>query len=862
MKGKTIIGMMVLFVILVFGCVVAQAETSGTYHGVDWTLDDDGLLTLGNGDTQTMAGYSGRKWSSDSVISVTCRGTIVLPSSVYQFFKDYTNMVSADLSGFDMSNVTDMREMFRGCDALTSLDVSNWDTSSVTTMSSMFYGCKMLPSLNLSGWNTSNVTDMASMFYNCYKLSSLDLSGFDTVRVTNMSNMFYSCHTLTSLDLSGWNTHNVTTMQHMFHSCASLPSLNVSHFDTSAVTDMSNMFYNCENLTSLDVSSWNTSNLTNMFGLFYRCKSLTSLDVSNFDTSHVTKMGAVYSSSHRYQGSGVFEGCQGLVSLDLSSWDVSSAEGLGNMFLDCRSLTSLNISNWDTANVTDLNHMCEGCQSLTSLDVSKWNTGNVLHMCNVFDNCINLVSLDVSSWDTSNVTYMEATFYNCMAFTSLDLSDWDTSHVIYMSDDSYRRGMFMGCRNLVSLDISGWDTSNVLAQENMFTNCSRLSEITLGEKYKTSTLSRTLLLPTPPSSLGGISYTRKWVREDRTYGPFTPTTLRSDYDNATMSGKWVWEPVPTDYTLRFSSASYPGAVGEMAQVTTSAKADYQLVANRYALYGFVFDHWDDGHGHIYADQDVIPANTYNIDDVVTLNLVMKRRDTSIQMQDGEFTFTIYGDEKALFDGIPAGTSYSVFEENIPEDWVLIAQSGTTGLIYPLDESEALFVDKYQPDMATMQFTGRKLMDGQPAKANSFSFELWEGNVLLQTKSVVDGGFVQFDILEYDKFDEGVHIYVIKEMIGTDETLLYDGHEETITVEVTTEEGSDNVTRVHAEVTHSEGTYPDILFQNWTKPGELTLKKLVDDLLAGHENDEFRFRITFKQENGLPLNEDLTYSIEP
>ena len=165
-------------------------------------------------------------------------------------------------------------------------------------------------------------------------------------------------------------------------------------------------------------------------------------------------------------------------------------------------------------------------------------------------------------------------------------------------------------------------------------------------------------------------------------------------------------------------------------------------------------------------------------------------------------------------------------------------------------------------MATIQFTGRKLMDGQPAKADSFSFELWEGNVLLQTKPVIDGGFVQFDILDYDKFDEGVHTYVIKELIGVDETLLYDGHEETIDVEVTTEVGDDNITRVHAKVTHSEGTYPDILFENWTKPGELSLKKLVDDLLEGHENDEFRFRITFKQENGLPLNEDVTYSIEP
>ena len=300
----------------------------------------------------------------------------------------------------------------------------------------------------------------------------------------------------------------------------------------------------------------------------------------------------------------------------------------------------------------------------------------------------------------------------------------------------------------------------------------------------------------------------------------------------------------------------------MAQVTTSAKADYQLTPNQYVLYGFAFDHWDDGQGHIYADEGIIPANTYAVGDVVTLNLVMKRRDTSIQMQNGEFTFSILGDEKAVFIPIPAGTSYQVFEENLPDDWVLIAQSDTAGIIIPLEEAKALFLNKYQPDMATIQFTGRKLMDGQPAKADSFSFELWEGNVLLQTKSVMDGGFVQFDILEYSKSDAGLHTYVIKELVEEDDTILYDGHEETITVEVTSEEGDDNVTRVHAEVTHSEGTYPDIVFQNWTKPGELTLKKLVDGLLAGHESDEFRFRITLKQENGLPLTDEITYTIEP
>ena len=171
---------------------------------------------------------------------------------------------------------------------------------------------------------------------------------------------------------------------------------------------------------------------------------------------------------------------------------------------------------------------------------------------------------------------------------------------------------------------------------------------------------------------------------------------------------------------------------------------------------------------------------------------------------------------------------------------------------------AIFLNKYQPDMTTVQFTGRKLYDDQPALKDQFEFELWEGNILLQTKSTLDGGFFQFDAIEFDKNDVGTHYYTIKEKIGTDDRLLYDGHEEQVTVEIYTEPGEiEDVIKVRSRVTYSGES---ILFKNWTKPGDLTLKKLVDDLMVEHENDQFTFRITFKQENGLPLEEALTYII--
>jgi pilin isopeptide linkage protein len=198
-------------------------------------------------------------------------------------------------------------------------------------------------------------------------------------------------------------------------------------------------------------------------------------------------------------------------------------------------------------------------------------------------------------------------------------------------------------------------------------------------------------------------------------------------------------------------------------------------------------------------------------------------------------------------------------ENVPEDWVLIMQSNSAGVIYPLEEAGSLFVNKYQPGIAMAQFVGRKLMDEQPVDAESFSFELWEGHVLLQTKSVMEGGFVMFDAIQYDKQDAGRHEYVIKEVAGDDEMVLYDGHEEIVIVQVTAVTENNGTTKVTAEVTYDDD---NVVFNNWTKPGVLMLRKVVDDLRAGHENDEFRFRIRFKQENGLPLTDEMTYTIEP
>ena len=180
---------------------------------------------------------------------------------------------------FDISNVTDMSNMFVSSGDLTSLDLSNWNVRNVTDMSYMFYNCSHLASLNISTWKTSNVTDMSYMFYWCGSLQTLNIDKFNTSNVTNMSYMFYRCSKLTSLNLNNWDTLKVTEMNDMFWNCFDLTDLDLGGCNMSNVknkfndvANMNSMFYNCVNLANLnmdgailpktDLSTWDIDTCT------------------------------------------------------------------------------------------------------------------------------------------------------------------------------------------------------------------------------------------------------------------------------------------------------------------------------------------------------------------------------------------------------------------------------------------------------------------------------------------------------------------------------------------------------------------------------------------------------------------------
>ena len=152
-------------------------------------------------------------------------------------FTSASNMIYNATDVPDLSSVTDMSHMFRSTDGFSSGDLSGWNVSGVTDMRNMFSSSSYTG--DLSSWDVSSVTYMQNMFSRASSFNS-DLSGWNVSAVNNMDGMFFRASSFNS-DLSGWNVSSVASMQNMFLYASSFNS-DLSGWNVSAVLRMNDMF--------------------------------------------------------------------------------------------------------------------------------------------------------------------------------------------------------------------------------------------------------------------------------------------------------------------------------------------------------------------------------------------------------------------------------------------------------------------------------------------------------------------------------------------------------------------------------------------------------------------------------------------
>ena len=259
----------------------------------------------------------------------------------------------AELSNFDgtnldVSNVTDMRDMFYGNNISDLSPLANWKVDNVTDMRDMFYGNNISDLSPLSKWNVDNVTDMSSMF-----------------SFNNISDLS---------PLSKWHVDNVANMRYMFYNNKISDLSPLADWNVVKVTDMNDMF-SFNNISDLSrLSNWKVDNVTNMCWMFYGNNISDLSPLANWNVAKVTNM------LYMFGGNNISD------LKPLTNWNVSEVTNMHSMF-ERNNISDLSpLANWNVAKVTDMSSMflLNNISDLSPL--ANWKVDNVTNMRSMFDN--------------------------------------------------------------------------------------------------------------------------------------------------------------------------------------------------------------------------------------------------------------------------------------------------------------------------------------------------------------------------------------------------------------------------------------------------------------------------------------------
>ena len=192
-----------------------DVEISHTYSsGGEYTIKVSGAatrVTCGGRFNHSVEGWTNFGEAVTDILTLPSDGIAGITNCYRMFY--YSNNIpaspTANLNNWDVSSVTNMRDMFRYSSF--NQDIGNWDTSSVENMRGMFDGASDF-NQDIGNWDTSSVTSMAFMFSD--SSFNQDIGNWDTSSVTSMAFMFSDSSF--NQDIGNWDTSSVTYMAFMF----------------------------------------------------------------------------------------------------------------------------------------------------------------------------------------------------------------------------------------------------------------------------------------------------------------------------------------------------------------------------------------------------------------------------------------------------------------------------------------------------------------------------------------------------------------------------------------------------------------------------------------------------------------------
>ena len=857
--------------------------------------------------------------------------------STQGMFYQCTSLNSVDLRNFKTPELEVVKFMFYNCSALTEIDISQLDITNAQSLENMFGTCRMLTTIKQSFGRTA-ATSAKSMFSMCNKLDNLDLSRLQMPNATDLSYMFYYCHAIKDIDLSSINTTNaLENVSHMFEACSHVRRINIETLNTTGATNMKSMFgtYRDDNNNEwqngavgiLDIESITIGPNFSFKGTNIELESEQAYFPTNggWDVVH---QGHKWIREDRNAGPYYPRELHDEYTSDMSGtwvWDLQlvisfmpeDENTYGSMssliipdYLPSRYITlpknkfvkpGYRFSHWDdhqTGNPVSGEPFTRTYPDEGKLYTSFYTNNQKADLYAVFE------KIDNSSTSDNGVFYITLHGFeqalledlpadlNYRVYEEDETGGWhevgsgNTSGVI--EPNTYPNAWFENeynpDRTTVTLEgVKLLDEQGAPADSYEFVLREGENEIEKisvapGGAIKFSTIEYT------SEDIGTHTYTIEEVvpeNEDPAidYDRHQETvTVAVEEKNGALTAIAKYD----DDRIVFRNSTNPGSL-KLEKKTEGSDSDQS----------FSFKvRFVDKNGEPYTES--IDTNTSGA-----------ALDSNIPDSEGYVTGTVKGNGFVEFNGIPAGTRYSIDETDLPDGWALASATGVSGTIAAGATQSAVLNNKYTARGSVELIIHKELVGGD-LKTGDFEFELLNENGELiekQSNSEVDetdkspeldeygdpvvddeGNAVYednpwkgtaaavFDAINYTKSDEGDHTYYIREVVpadavnadgvryaeATDEQkqaggffkdgMTYDSR--LITAVVTVVDNGDGTLKT--KVVYKDGNKTvDGLFSN-KLTGSLSISKVVEKGSPAVSDQEFTFRVTVRDEKSEPL----------
>ncbi len=378
-------------------------------------------------------------------------------ASMENAFKGCSNLTIGDTvtSVPKLSGVTNIENMFRGCEKINSPSIVNWDVSTIENMAGTFQGALSF-NQDVSGWNVANVNSMARMFQDAIVFNQ-DLSswGAKTSKVQDMSYLFRHA-SLFDQNLASWNISALSNAIHMF----SYSGLSQENYDAllmgwntqveagnnnNAVPFSAIGIRYCEGKearTNLIAKGWGESGTINDGGELCPNPFTTTWNIlSAGETITIPTTGEGYdftidwgdgtidsftdgdTFSHQYTDAGTYS-IKIYPNIDLDG-DGISKTGFPQIYFNNGEEKNkiVSVDNWGDIIWSSMQSAFYGCSNLQINATDAPNLSELDDLSNMFRNCTAL-NADLSHWNVSYVEKMTGMFFGATSFNQ-SLGAWE-----------------------------------------------------------------------------------------------------------------------------------------------------------------------------------------------------------------------------------------------------------------------------------------------------------------------------------------------------------------------------------------------------------------------------------------------------